>query len=443
MGQDQDPHTAAAMHDRRIIPVGHPGRVDQPLRVLQVDPNANTPPYDRALCQALAAAGCQVTLLTSRFLYEDLPRPAGLALDERFFRLAGSGPAERLGLSSQPSARRVLKAAEYPLDWLLALAQIARRRPAARPDVVHVQWSVEPKLDLLVWRALRRLRIPLVYTAHNLVPHHASSADTARYGRLYHAADAVIVHSVRSAQALRDQWRIPAERIAVVPHGPLLEAHAPIERQAARQRLGLPPDDELVLFTGLIEPYKGLADLIAAVGSVAARRPRTRLVVAGKPNEPFAPYRRQLAEPGLLDRTVLDLRFLPEATLAAYLCAADVVVLPYRAATSSGLLFAARRFGRPVVATSVGDLGEVVADGTSGLLVPPSAPEQLAAAVDRLLSDPGLAARLGAAGQRAATGPESWTEAARRTVALYRSLLPLTPGPLPRAGRGRGVGAPR
>ena len=404
------------MHDRRIILPA-----DRLLHVLVVDPNANTPPYDRALCQALAAAGCRVELLTSRFLYEDLGRLDGVDVDERFFRLAGSTPAERFGLFRRPTARRALKAAEYPLDWLLTLVQIARRRDA-RPVIVHVQWRVEPRLDLLAWRCLRRLRIPLVYTAHNLVPHHAGARDTVRYGQLYRAADALVVHSDRSAEALRESWGIPGERIAVVPHGPLLDAQPATERSAARRQLGLPQDAELVLFAGLIEPYKGLTDLIAAFGRLAARRPRARLVVAGKPNEPFDPYRHQLSSLGLLDRATLDLRFLPEPVLAGYLCAADVVVLPYRATTSSGLLFAARRFGRAVVATDVGDLAEVVVDGESGLLVPPSHPELLAAAVERLLADPDLAAWLGAAGQRAATGSEGWAEAARRTVALYRRL---------------------
>ena len=416
------------MHDRRIILPA-----DRPLHVLQIDPNANTPPYDRALCLALAAAGCRVDLLTSRFLYEDLDQPAGVNVDERFFRLAGSGPAERLGLARRSSVRRALKAAEYPLDWLLTLAQIAHRRP----DVIHVQWSVQPKLDLLLWRCLRRLRIPLVYTAHNLVPHHARQGDVARYGLLYRAADALVVHTERSAQTLRERSGVAAERIAVVPHGPLLEVQAPIERSAARQQLGLPLDAEIVLFAGLIEPYKGLADLIEAFGTVAARRPRARLVVAGKPNEPFAPYERQLGALDLLGRTVLDLRFLPETRLAAYLCAADVVVLPYRAVTSSGLLFAARRFGCAVVATNVGDLREVVVDGGSGLLVPPSSPDRLGAAIARLLADPDLAARLGTVGQHASAGPESWAEAARRTVALYRQLTACSRPPLTRS-----LGAP-
>ncbi len=391
---------------------------ERPLHVVQVDPNANTPPYDRALCAALAAAGCDITLLTSRFLYEDLPPPAGYRLDEQFFRLAGSRLAGRLGLTGRPAARRVLKAAEYPADWLLVLAGMVGRRP----DVVHVQWSVQPALDLLVWRAVQRLGVPVVYTVHNLVPHHQRPGDEARYGRLYRAADALVVHSERSAVALREQWGIPADRIAVTPMGPMLEGWAAPTRDEARRQLRLPADAELVLFAGLIEPYKGLADLIAAFGAVVQRRPQARLVIAGKPNEGFYGYARQLAALGIADRTVLDLEFLPEPRLAAYLCAADVVVLPYRSVTSSAMLLAARRFGSPLVATRVGDLAEVVQDGQSGVLVPPSDPSALGAAIERLLADPARARRLGAAGAQATAGPERWTEAASRTVALYRRL---------------------
>jgi glycosyltransferase involved in cell wall biosynthesis len=389
------------------------------LRMLQVDPNANTPPYDRGLCRALAAAGCRVDLVTSRFLYEALPRPTTFRLDERFFRLATSGAARRLGVDSQPALRRALKAAEYPLDWVLLLGRIAARRP----DIVHVQWAVQPTLDLAIWQALRRLGVPLVYTVHNLVPHNARRDDAARYARLYQAADALIVHSERSAASLREEWGVPAERIAVVPHGPLLDTWSPVERAAARRRLGLPADAKLVLFAGLIERYKGLGDLIDAFAILAARQPAAHLVVAGKPNEPFESYRRQIQQHGLTRCSTLDLRFLPESDLAAYLGAADVVVLPYRAVTSSGVLMAARRFRCAVVVTDVGDLSDLIVDGESGLLVPPGDTEGLARAVERLVCDPALAARLGEAGQRIAFGEHGYEEVARRTLAVYRRAL--------------------
>jgi glycosyltransferase involved in cell wall biosynthesis len=401
------------MHDQRMIPAR------RALRVLQVDPNANTPPYDRTLCAALAAAGCQVTLLTSRFLYEALPPPSDFRLDERFFMATASEVAVRMGLTGRPVVRRLLKAAEYPLDWLVALASMRRWRP----DVVHVQWSVQPRLDLLAWRVLRWWGVPLVYTVHNLLPHHQQPGDRERYGRLYRAADALVVHSERSAAALREDWGIPPDRVTVTPMGPMLGGWAAPTRAEARRQLGLPADAELVLFAGLIEPYKGLSDLIAAFGAVAQRRPHARLVIAGKPNEDFAGYARLLAEHGIGDRTICDLQFLPESRLAAYLCAADVVVLPYRSATSSAMLLAARRFGCPLVVTHVGDLPEVVRDAESGLLVPPADPPALSTAIERLLADPALAARLGAAGATADAGPERWADAARRTLALYARLV--------------------
>ena len=392
------------------------------LRVVMLDPNASTPPYDRALCAALARAGCDVTLVSSRFLYEALPPPRGFRFDEAFFRLVGGRVGRCLLHWGWPPSgdaparlRRVLKAAEYPLDWALLLARLAR----ARPDVIHVQWAVAPGLDVRIWECLRRRGVPIVYTAHNLLPHTARAGDARRYGRLYRAADALIVHGERVADVLIERWGVARERVVVAPHGPLLEVEPRLDRAGARRRLGLPLGAPLVLFAGLIEPYKGLDDLVAASAIVARSRPDARLVIAGKPNVPLASIRAVLERQGLAERAILDARFLPQSVLAAYLCAADVVALPYREATSSGLLLAARRFGCPVVATAVGDLAELVVDGVSGLVVPPRDPTALAGALVRLLADPALAARLGTEGQRATFEEGGWDLAARRTLDAY------------------------
>ena len=390
-----------------------------------LDPNANTPAYDRALCGALARVGCDVELATAPFVYDDLPPAHGYRVQHPFFRLATGPLGERLRLADRPRLRRLVKSVEYGLDWSVLLAKMERRRP----DVVHVQWSLVPALERRCWVWLRSRGVPIVYTVHNLLPHAARAGDADRFRRLYQAADALVVHTHGSAAALVDSFGVARERITVAPHGPLLEEEPRLTLEEARARLDLPRGAPLVLFAGLIEPYKGLGDLIDAFAQVVLTKPDARLVVAGRPNESFAAYRRLLEQRGLVGRAHLDLRYLRQAELAAYLCAADVVALPYRQTTASGILMAARRFARPVVATRVGDLAEIVEDGVTGLLVPPSDSQALADAVARLLADPVLANRLGAAAYRQASTAQSWSVAARRTLGLYRALC--TPDPIP------------
>lgn len=390
-------------------------RMSADLRILLLDPNSHILPYDRALAGALVRAGCAVELVSSPFLYEAVPAAVGFTWRRSFFRLAAGGLGRRLGLTRRPAARRALKRLEYPAGLALLLARLARRPPA----ILHVQWSLWPALDRPLWRLLRRRGIAVVYTVHNLLPEGAAADEIERHRRLCAAADAVIVHTEVTAAHLAARYALPEERIAVAPHGPLLEEEPIIARAAARTRLGLPAGAPLVLFAGLIEPYKGLDDLVAAFIRLAPIQPDAHLVVAGRPNAPVAALREKLAFAGLGSRAHFDLRFLPQADLAAYLCAADVVALPYRATTSSGLLMAARRFACPVVATAVGDLAATVDDGRDGLLVAPGDPAALAAAIGRLLAEPGLAGQLGQAGQERAFGPQSWAQAAERTLAAY------------------------
>jgi glycosyltransferase involved in cell wall biosynthesis len=98
-------------------------------------------------------------------------------------------------------------------------------------------------------------------------------------------------------------------------------------------------------------------------------------------------------------------------------------VLPYLSAYQSGVAHLAFTFGRPVVATDVGDLGAVVADGETGLLVPPGDPAVLAAAIGRLLDDPDLATRMGAAGHARLARGARWDDVAARILATYRDLV--------------------
>jgi len=148
------------------------------------------------------------------------------------------------------------------------------------------------------------------------------------------------------------------------------------------------------------ERYKGHDELLAAMPSLLASHPETRLVVAGDGDD-RPRLEAAAAAHGLADR-VLFAGFVGEATLAELYRRAAAFVMPSRGDGFGLVYLEAMRAGLPVVAARGGAAEEVVADGTTGLLVDPASPEELTAALSRLLADPPLAARLGAAGGRRA-----------------------------------------
>jgi hypothetical protein len=173
---------------------------------------------------------------------------------------------------------------------------------------------------------------------------------------------------------------------------------------------------------------------------VAARVPELRVVIAGEPELDVAPLQSRARSLGVADRIEWRLRYVEAADVCALFTAATAVVLPYRKASQSGVAFLAGAYGRPLVATRVGALPEVVRDGVSGLLVPPGDPQALAAALKELLSDPARARKMGRAHARFCRTEGSWASIAQRTRALYGELLPAAEEEEEEGGVG-GVGA--
>jgi glycosyltransferase involved in cell wall biosynthesis len=172
----------------------------------------------------------------------------------------------------------------------------------------------------------------------------------------------------------------------------------------------------VVLFFGLLRPYKGVDVLLDAWRGLDG----AELWIVGRPRMPFAPLRSK-APPGV--RFVP--RFVSDAELPAYFRRADVVVLPYvrtERLDFSGVLATALAFGRATVASDIGGFSEVACAG--GLrLVEPGEPDELRVALEELIGDPAARDRLAAGARAAAAGPYSWDQAALKTLDLYRQLL--------------------
>lgn len=368
------------------------------MKVQLVDPSAFTPPYDRALAAALARAGAEVELLTSRFLHGPVPPAEGFRVREGFYRRSAAR-----GLDAP--ARLPFKAAEHLADMLRF------RRAPVEADVVHYQWLTVPALDAALLPPAR----PRVMTAHYILPPRPRRRHVLAARRAFGAMDAVVAHSRHGAARLREEVGLPADRVRVIHHGAFdYLTRLPEERPLPTELEGA--EGTVLLCFGLLRPYKGIELLLRAF----ARLRGAELWIVGNPRMDVAPLRRlAAAAPG---RARFVTRFVDEAEIPPIFRRADLVVLPYLDAEHSGVLYTGLAFGKPLLLSAVGGFPEVAATGAARL-VPPGDVDALAAALAELSADEAARAELAAAARAAAEGPYSWDEAARLTLELYRELL--------------------
>jgi len=371
------------------------------MRVQLVDPSAFTPPYDRALAAALAAAGAEVELLTSRFLHGPVPEPRGYTVEECFYRRS----SER-GLEAP--ARRAFKLAEHVPDML-------RLRRALDADVVHYQWLTVPWLDSYLLPPRR----PRLITAHYILPPRPNRSQVRAARAVFGRMDAVVAHSEHGAARLREEVGLDAACVHAIPHGAFdYLTRLPVEKPLPAELEGA--EGPVVLFFGLLRPYKGLDTLLQAFRRVKG----AELWIVGNPRMDVAPLRALASDsPG---RVRFLTRFVDDAEIPPVFRRADIVVLPYRDAEHSGVLYTALAFGKALVLSAVGGFPEMAATGAART-VTPGDPGALADQIADLVADEGSRDELAAAASRAAAGPYSWAAAATQTTALYEKLLAAHP----------------
>ena len=181
------------------------------MKIAMLDPGNFTPLYNANLCHCLAGRGNQVELSTSEFLFEPVPPLPGYRIENDFFRQIRRDKA----IKKRPLVRQALKAVAYPIDMVRWSSRTAR----ARPEIVHVQWSLAPLLDLRMYGRLRRASSRVVYTAHDVRPLPGSTWSGAGFSRLYKWVDAVVVHAEEARRLLVEEHGVDSERVHVLPMG--------------------------------------------------------------------------------------------------------------------------------------------------------------------------------------------------------------------------------
>jgi glycosyltransferase involved in cell wall biosynthesis len=348
---------------------------------LLADPPAFTPPYDHELAAALARAGAEVDLVTSRQRFGVAPTPDGYRRRELFYpvtsRVFGRSPL-----------RIPFKAAEHPLG-LAALHRL-------EGDVLHMQWLPAPEIDARLFRP----RLPSVFTAHDLLPRRTAHK-TALWRRLFARFDRIVVHSENGRDTLASLG-VAEDKLRVIPH-PVFPSDPPRA-----------DDGRTVLAFGMIRPYKGLGDAIEAV----RRAGDARLLVAGEALEPLEPYREAASGVDVEWR----LGYLPFEQTSRVFGDATVAIFPYRPELDqSGALLQALGAGVPAIAYDVGGIAEPIRRYGAGRVVPPGDVAALALAVRELLSD---AEQLeeARAGARRARAELTWDASAQAHLAVYEEI---------------------
>lgn len=388
--------------------------------ILLLDPDNFTPYYLANLARALVSAGWEVEWLTSPFQFETVPLPPGIEPKEVFFRRLKGPWSDRFPiLQDHWWFRRAAKLLAYPWD----LHSLQKELRSRRPGVLHIHWALVPQLDARYWTRFKKEGWRLVFTAHDVEPRAGTGSRLAgSIKQLLPLADVVVVHGKTERRVVLDSG-ISEEKIWVIPPGgPGYYAQPGPPKDLARRELGLPSDSPVVLFFGLIKPYKGLDLLIEAMQGVRARLHDATLVVAGGIPGRTGPWKRLIRQTARHGDVIWHTSYVPQERVGLYFSAADLVALPYRTSSTSAVLAQAFAAGRPVVATDQGALSEAVSTGHTGLLVPSGSSTDLTDALSDLLTDPDRRREMGEKARQVAAN-QTWERAAGRTGKGYEALL--------------------
>lgn len=264
-----------------------------------------------------------------------------------------------------------------PVTWI----QTARAIVRFKPDLLVLPWWVAFWAPLyLVLTTWVRLFLPtrIVFLCHNVLEHEPSFLKRLITRMTLSRADGIITQSRQESEKAKELLGkdFPVTTGFHPTYAPL--AGAPLDRVQAARELNL--TGNILLFFGFVRPYKGLDVLLDAMPTVLAARDVT-LMVVGEFWKDKERYMEQISRLGIGGHIRLVDEYVPNESLPRYFAAADIVVQPYRSASGSGVSQLAYGFGKPVVATRVGNLPEVIRHGENGMLVSPSDSANLANAL--------------------------------------------------------------
>jgi glycosyltransferase involved in cell wall biosynthesis len=285
------------------------------------------------------------------------------------------------------------------------------------PDIIHINNILLP---ILIFLPILRMFAPICVTLHDVIPHPGADNTLRKRIELRLAvffASHIFVHGETLKDALMEKHpKIKQVSITVVKHG-IYAFEATARSNSYSDSISkLPPRS--ILFFGRIREYKGLDIFLKSAILLQKKYSDISFVIAGAGD--MSPYNELLSE--IQNKVILN-KYLDDTEIQGIFEQASFIICPYREASQSGVISIALASGKPVVASAVGAIPEVISDGVNGLLVSPNDPVLLAEKIQTLLESPSLCSKLSENGIRYAATQLSWESISSVTREVYKALL--------------------
>ena len=307
--------------------------------------------FDELFCKAFNEQGHDCEIISYSLQYPN-------------FLFPGSTQFDTSGNAPKNIKIHTLINSVNPLSWI----KTARFIKKQKPDFIVFRFWIPfmgPALGSIA-RMVRKSGVKVLAITDNVIPHETRPGDVAFAKYFINACDGFVT---MSKAVMKDLEKFTSTVHKKYLLHPLYTSFGEkLNKIDARKALELPTDKQLVLFFGLIRNYKGLDMLLDAMNELKSN-PNIILVIAGEFYEDKQPYLDLIKKYGIENQVIVHGKFIANEDVKLYFSAADLVALPYRSATQSGVTQVSFHFEVPTLVTNVGGLGEIIPDKVAGYVV--------------------------------------------------------------------------
>lgn len=244
-----------------------------------------------------------------------------------------------------------IKSQIYLLNWIINNEKYYK--------LVHFQWLKNPYIDWILIKLIKKkTKLKVIYTAHNVLPHDTGNKYYSIFKKIYLEVDKLIVHTINTKSTIMEKFGIENEKIKIVPHGKLGKEHYKISNNhLSKERITL-------LFIGEIRENKGIDILINSWNDKLDLK--YNLIIAGRAKDEIKNMLKKLQK---FKNVKLDIRFLEDEEFEKYIINSDIILLPYREISQSGVLMSAINYRKHVIISDRGGLKDIFEFGDFGWIM--------------------------------------------------------------------------